>query len=229
MAAFHARRLPHYHAVGQPLFLTWRLHGSLPPNRPFPQATTSGRAFLTMDRLLDNAGNGPMYLRRPDIAAMIVQAIRYRDPGHYQLHHFVVMPNHVHMLVTPCVPVPRLMQSLKRFTAREANRILGLTGKPFWEEESYDRLVRDGEEFARISRYIAMNPVQAGLAAEPEQYAWSSFGPITNRPQVTNLPHIGGAAGLQERIRDSPGMSKGNKSPDFPWAVRGAGIARLLR
>ena len=81
-----------------------------------------------MDRLLDTAVRGPLYLRQPEIATMVVEAIRYRDPGHYQLHSFVVMPNHVHVLITPRVPAPQLMQSLKRFTAREGNRFPGLTG-----------------------------------------------------------------------------------------------------
>jgi REP element-mobilizing transposase RayT len=126
-----------------------------------------------MDRLLADATTGPQYLRQPAIATMVVGALRYRDPGHYQLHNFVVMPNHVHILITPVVPVSQLTHSLKRFTAREANRILGLTGH-FWQEESYDRLVRDGEEFAKTARYIEMNPVAAGLTTDPAQFPWSS-------------------------------------------------------
>ncbi len=78
---------------------------------------------------------------------MVVEAIHYRDSGHYHLHSFVVMANHVHLLITPRVQVPKLMQSLKRFTAREGNRVLGLSGQPFWQDESYDRLVRDETEF----------------------------------------------------------------------------------
>src|ERR1035438_4947105 len=82
---FHARRLPHYHVVDRPIFLTWRLHGSLPANRSFLSATTSGPAFLTMDRLLDNACAGPLYLRRPEIVTMAVEAIRYRQIGRASL------------------------------------------------------------------------------------------------------------------------------------------------
>jgi REP element-mobilizing transposase RayT len=79
-------------------------------------------------------------------------------------------------LITPRVQVSKLMQSLKRFTAREANRLLGHTGQPFWQDESYDRLVRDGTEFARIARYIEMNPVRAGLLASPDAFPWSRRG-----------------------------------------------------
>ena len=67
--------------------------------------------------------------------------------------------------------------------------MLGLTGTPFWQDESYDRLVRDDQEFKRIATYIEMNPVRAGLVATPEVFQWSSAWPIENRPQINNLPH----------------------------------------
>jgi len=181
VTTYHERHLPHLLATGSPMFITWRLHGSLPPCRAFPQDLTSGQAFVAMDRLLDRARTGPLYLRQPAIASMVVEAIRHRDPGHYQLHSYVVMANHVHMLITPRAPVSQIMQSLKRFTGREGNRILGLTGQPFWQDESYDRLVRNDEEFNRIMRYIEMNPVNAGLVTAPEDFPWSSFAPIANR------------------------------------------------
>jgi REP element-mobilizing transposase RayT len=190
VATVHTRRLPHYCSVGQPLFVTWRLHGSLPANRSFPSATTSGQAFVAMDRLLDNARTGPLYLRQPEIAKVVVEAIHYRErERHYQLHSYVVMANHAHLLVTPLAEVSKIMQSLKRFTAREGNRILGLTGNSFWQDESYDRLVRDKTEFQRIADYIEMNPVKCGLAVTPEEFLWSSARPINNRPQIDNLPH----------------------------------------
>jgi REP element-mobilizing transposase RayT len=85
------------------------------------------------------------------------------------------MPNHVHVLMTPLALVPKIMHSLKGFTAREANRLLDRTGLPFWQRESYDHWVRDGE-FERIQRYIELNPVRAGLASEVRLYPWSSAG-----------------------------------------------------
>lgn len=184
MGTFHVRRLPHLYAVDKPIFVTWRLRGSLPANRVFPPGLTSAAAFVAMDRLLDAGSAGPTYLRRPEIAGLVAEAICYRDQesGHYQLHAWVVMSNHVHMLVTPRVPVSTLMQSLKRFTAREANRALHRTGQVFWQDESYDHLVRDQREFDRIASYIEMNPVRAGLVAMPEEFRWSSAWPIHNRP-----------------------------------------------
>src|SRR5204863_3496785 len=140
------------------------------------------QAFVPIDRLLDNARTGPQYLRLPEVAGMVSEAIAYRDRcmKHYQLHAWVVMPNHVHLLATPLVGVAMVMKSLKRFTAREGNRILSRTGQPFWQEESYDRMVRNDAEFERIVQYIEMNPVSAGLAASAEEFPWSSARPIAN-------------------------------------------------
>jgi len=169
---FHRRRLPHFYDIERPIFITWRLYGSLPANRAFPDA--GGRAFLVMDRLLADLRTGPTYLRMPEIAGMVVDSIRYRHEREYELHGFVVMPNHVHLLVTPLVAVRKFMHSLKRYTARRGNEILGTTGQPFWQDESYDRLVRDEREFYRIADYIERNPVDAGLVREPELFPWSS-------------------------------------------------------
>ena len=68
--------------------------------------------------------------------------------------------------------------------------MLGLTSQPFWQDESYDRLVRNETEFQRIVHYIERSPVTAGLAATPKTFRGPSPGPITNRPQVSNLPYL---------------------------------------
>jgi len=131
-----------------------------------------------MDRLLDEVRTGAFYLRQPAIADMLVEAIHYNTDilRHYRLHAFVVMPNHVHLLSTPTVPLPKLTKSLKGITAKRANVILGLTGRSFWQDESYDHVVRSEREFEKIRSYIEENPVRAGLAKEPSEYQWSSAG-----------------------------------------------------
>jgi len=173
----HWRHLPHLYEAGKPVFITWRLRESLPPNRAFPsEALSSGQASAVLDRLLDEARTGPFYLRQPAIADMIVEAIHYNANvlGHYILNAFVVMPNHVHLLATPAVSLPKLTKSLKGITAKRANAMLGLTGNSFWQEESYDHLVRDSGECEKIRRYIEANPVRAGLAKQASDYRWSS-------------------------------------------------------
>jgi REP element-mobilizing transposase RayT len=131
-----------------------------------------------MDRLLDEARTGALYLRQPAIADVIVDAVHYNSDilCHYALHAFVVMPNHVHMLATPTVELPKLTRSLKGITAKRANAMLSLTGQPFWQAESYDHLVRNEQEFQRIRGYIEENPVRAGLVTDATEYRWSSAG-----------------------------------------------------
>jgi REP element-mobilizing transposase RayT len=77
------------------------------------------------------------------------------------------------MLVTPSVVSAKWLGPLKGFTAYQANRILGRTGT-FWQQESYDHVVRSGAGLERVRRYIENNPVKAGLAATAEDYRWSS-------------------------------------------------------
>jgi len=131
----YERRLPHWDLVGQPLFVTFRLHGSLPVKRVFPPESlaTSGKAFVAMDRLLDGAMSGPRFLRQPEIAEIVVTALRDGDSQfhRYQLHAYVVMPNHVHMLVTPSVVSTRWLGPLKGFTSHQANGLLGTHGRAF--------------------------------------------------------------------------------------------------
>jgi putative DNA methylase len=92
----------------------------------------------------------------------------------YQLHCFVIMPNHVHLLVTPRVVATHWLGPLKGFTAYRANQMLGRQGRPFWQDESYDHAVRSDAEFQRICGYIERNPVSAGLVTTADQFRWSS-------------------------------------------------------
>jgi REP element-mobilizing transposase RayT len=171
--------LPHIYGTENPVFLTWRLYGSRPANRRFPRGTlTAGQQFAVMDRLLEDARAGPFFLRQAVLAQLVVEAIHYnaRALGQYVLHAFVVMPNHVHLLVTARVPIPELTKSLKGITARRANQTLGQTGSPFWQEETYDHEVRQEGELERIRAYIESDPVRSGLVTEASQYRWSSAG-----------------------------------------------------
>src|SRR5437660_1428996 len=115
----HERRLPHWEVIGHPLFVTFRLHGSLPAFRDFPPARiSSGRVFVAMDRLLDQPTHGSTFLREPEIARLVVQGLEDGEVRfhRYQLHAFVVMPNHVHLLVTPNLTARQWLGPLKGFT-----------------------------------------------------------------------------------------------------------------
>lgn len=185
--AFYQRNLPHWQPEGVSIFLTWRLYGSLPASlkstaksgcatKTHQIKNTAGRAFKLLDSALDKATTGPLWLKDPCIAACVVSAIHRGQTvlGHYTLHAFVIMPNHIHLLITPSILICRITNGLKGVTARDANRILGHKGKHFWQDESFDHWVRTSAEFNRIRSYIEGNPVSAGLASRPEDWPWSS-------------------------------------------------------
>ena len=107
---------------------------------------------------------------------MVADRIHYgeRQRRFYCLHAWVVMPNHVHLLLQPWQAPPVILRWLKGSTAREANRILGRTGRPFWQDETFDHWVRQEGERRKIIRYIEWNPVTAGLARYIAEWPWSS-------------------------------------------------------
>jgi putative transposase len=84
------------------------------------------------------------------------------------------MSNHVNILIDPHAPLTRITKAIKNYSAREANRILDRTGQPFWQNESYDHVVRNTKESDEIVKYIEFNPVSAGLTDAPEAWRWSS-------------------------------------------------------
>jgi REP element-mobilizing transposase RayT len=100
--------------------------------------------------------------------------LRSAELGRYELYAFVIMPNHVHILLEPRAPLAKITNVLKGVAARDANATLGRKGKPFWQDESFDHWVRNSAEFERIRHYIEWNPVNAKLASKPEDWKWSS-------------------------------------------------------
>jgi REP element-mobilizing transposase RayT len=183
---FYLRRLPHWQPPGADFFVTWRLHGSLPRFRRHP-SESAGAAFAALDQQLDRATSGPLWLKDAQVAECVSQTLLsgMHRWGLYELSAWVVMPNHVHVLLRPLVPLRKVLMNVKSGSARAANAVIGHTGKHFWQDESYDHWVRNDRERNSIIRYIHHNPVSAGLAAAPEDWPWSSAG-----WQRTALPHI---------------------------------------
>jgi putative transposase len=172
--AEYRRRLPHFHPDGEYLFVTWRLHGSLPVAPPDIVYATPGHAFAAQDRALA-LSHGMPWLSDTRVARQVAEAIGTGEcRGFYELSAWVVMPNHVHMLILRRVALPQITHWIKGRTAREANLLLGRVGEPFWQHESYDHWARNERELRRIAAYIEDNPVAAGLAATPDAWPWSS-------------------------------------------------------
>lgn len=131
---------------------------------------------------------------------MVAEAILHLDGQRYDLHAWVVMPNHVHVLFSP-LPTSTLAavaHSLKSFTAKAANRLLGRTG-PFWQREYYDRAIRNLDHFRAERAYIEANPLKARLCARIEDWPFSSAHPGDS----TSLSWAGGTPAL-------PGVKTGS-------------------
>ena len=177
---FYRRNLPHWFPDGHSLFLTWRLYGSL-PKTPEQQAKrlgsmSDGRRFVLRDRDLAMSTKGPHWLAEPRIADALEQIIKEAESvsNLYALEAYVIMPNHVHMLIAPHAPPATITWRVKGASARIANRILRRSGKPFWQDESFDHWVRSNAEDDKLRSYIHLNPVAAGLVKRPEDWPWSS-------------------------------------------------------
>jgi putative DNA methylase len=184
----YKRRLPHFHPEDRYLFLTWRLWGSLPVKFASCGYQTPGHAFAAIDRVADRLTSAPLWLQDPRIASLVSHSVLIGagERRFYDLRAWVVMPNHVHLLILPLVPVPLLMRWLKGSTARSANRILNRTGQSFWQDESFDHYMRDARQLERTAAYIEGNPVSAGLVCSAERWPWSSAGWQAKVPAPAN-------------------------------------------
>ena len=175
---FYRRHLPHWQKPDSALFITWRLFGSLPRKTILSSLKEKdlGKRFVLQDRVLDQARYGPTWLKDARLAKIVMDSLRFGEKQLrlYRLSSFVVMSNHVHILVWPKAFLWRITKSIKGYTARECNKILARTGENFWQDESFDHAVRNEDSFYRIKKYIERNPVKARLVEDPADWPWSS-------------------------------------------------------
>lgn len=219
---FFRRNLPHWQPLGVPFFITYRLVGTLPksvikelekerqrletlPREPKYsekewRIRIEKKLFALWDEYLDKDSK-IQWLADTRIATIVRDNLYHHAGTKYSLWSYVIMPNHVHVLLKPDEvwekrfeveraalpvkedgsgraeyekgPLSAILHSLRGYTAHEANKILARTGK-FWQREAYDHWVRDNAEFERIIYYIENNPVKAGLVRHPEDWRFSS-------------------------------------------------------
>jgi len=122
---------------------------------------------------------GEAFLKNEQVADLVAEALHYRDGKVYTLDAFTIMPNHSHVVCTPIAKeggefnsLTEIFHSLKRHTARKSNDVLGRSGA-FWQDESYDHIVRDQAELERIVKYVLYNPVKARLVNDWKDWKWS--------------------------------------------------------
>jgi Transposase IS200 like len=174
---WHSRGyLPHFDGGEIPQAITFRLAGSIPaslhqqwreelrlgtqPTRP--SSPSAAEARRRIEEFL-NRGIGPTWLSDPQIGGLVESALLFFDGVRYQLHAWVVMPNHVHTVITPFadVSMSQVVSSWKSYTATRANTVLGRQGA-FWQADYFDRFIRDERHFLAAVRYVEHNPVVAG-------------------------------------------------------------------
>ena len=177
------RNLPHWQQEGRTYFVTFRLYDSLPQEKlevlrknraewlytnPEPWSAAQSQEYHELfsekvQQWLD-AGHGFCLLKDPALAQIVADALRHFDGERYDLVAWVVMPNHVHVLLTPRpgYALGKILHSWKSFSAHEINKQTGRQGD-VWQHETYDHIVRDPGSMWHFATYIVDNPLQAGL------------------------------------------------------------------
>jgi REP element-mobilizing transposase RayT len=220
-AGWHGRGyLPHFDGGEIPQFITFRLGDSLPQTvlegwRIELEKEAGFDIEVALRRRIEaylDQGYGKCYLKDERVAAMIQDSLLFHDGKRYRLSAWVVMPNHVHFLATPCVGVELsdIQHSLKSYTAHEANKILGRTGQ-FWQQESFDRFIRDHKHFLDVVAYIENNPVKARLCRTPEQWPFSSAWFHVQKERAGALLPGAQASRLHERGAKRSGAQRENE------------------
>lgn len=175
--------LPHWQQPGATYFITFRMADALPttmlheleqerdrwqhlhppPWSPELEAEYHRLFSARIDQWLDE-GHGSCVLRQPDIREAVIESLEHFDQQSYELLSYVIMPNHVHvlMMLHPDWLLEKVLFTWKRRTAGVIHEKLGLYGQ-FWQHDYFDRLIRDGDHLRNVIRYIRRNPVKARL------------------------------------------------------------------
>lgn len=196
---FYRRNLPHWHPPNSVFALNYNLEGSIPKHileqlkdekefqiKKLEEDGIEGEElkealnklhslfYGKYDELLDNPQNDIQYLKNPEIAKIVQDSLEYLDNKVWKMVCYCIMSNHVHLIVYKLEkPLPKIMQSHKRHTAVKSNAVLGDEGQ-FWHRETFDRKIRNRNEFGNQVRYVVQNPVKAGLVKRWEdwEYTW---------------------------------------------------------
>ncbi|MGZ5553727.1 MAG: carbamoyl-phosphate synthase large subunit, partial [Chthoniobacterales bacterium] len=179
------RNLPHWRQNGATYFVTFRLADSIPGEilrawkeelatwlKFHPEPWTAQTKHEYQRRFHDerehwlDQGRGECLLKQPEVAAAVIEALTHFDNDRYILDHWVIMPNHVHALVQPLGQhsLGDILHSWKSFSAKRINQLLNRSGT-VWQDENFDRIVRDFAELQRLRDYIVRNPETANLSS----------------------------------------------------------------
>lgn len=193
------RNLPHWQRTDATYFVTFRLNGSLPKKvidqlkdehffektkllkQGFSEFETKLKLrqlyevyFGKFDHLLDQSSKDPLHLKIDTIAKIVADVIMYFDEKRYVIINFCIMPNHVHLIFCQLQDeLENILASIKKFSARKSNQILDLTGTQFWQNDSYDHIIRNEGELKYYIQYNLLNPVKANLVEDWKDWKWN--------------------------------------------------------
>lgn len=184
---YNSSNLPHFDAPGATQFITFRLADSLPSELLralkkevdlLPDHEQSDGLRARVEKYLDR-GYGCCILGHAAMAEVLQGAFEYYIGKRYQLLAWVIMPNHVHILIKPSCSLPRIVQGWKTYSARWALKNAGkldlqLPLGGFWMRGYWDRYIRSEDHLTAAIHYIQQNPVKAGLCQRVEDWQWSS-------------------------------------------------------
>jgi putative transposase len=199
----YSRILPHIQPLGGLFFVTYVLNGSIPKKvlqqindehnfseRKRQLLVKNDRKgldelhrlqFKHIDNYLAKTTVGHHYFKDERLAKIIVDTLHFWDNKRIELICYCIMSNHVHTVfrllddaetIDYAIYLHKFMHSIKSFSAKRCNELLNISGQ-FWQEESYDRLIRDKNELYRIISYVLDNPVKAGLCQSRQDWKWS--------------------------------------------------------
>lgn len=192
----YERNLPHWRQPGITYFITFRLNDSLPRevveeakrekdawDRRLAQQTVPDellqeeyaawqrRTWRKTESVMDQS-HGSCVLRDPSARQLVADALLFFENERSSMHGFVIMPNHVHLTARALGDhqIEDVLKSWKGFTSREINKMLGQKGQ-LWQEDNWNRIIRDEAHWMKVMRYIASNPAKAQLR-ESEFTTW---------------------------------------------------------
>jgi len=171
------RNLPHVEQRDAIYFVTFRLADSLPwqkvrqwkyerdqwlaanpPPHGAEQVSMLRKLFPERVHQCLDAGYGACPLQQPAVGDIVEWVLRFGDGNTYRLGEFVIMPNHVHVLVQPATSsLDRIAPAWKSISSRRINKALGRSGQ-LWQEESFDHIIRNQQKLEAARRYIRENP-----------------------------------------------------------------------
>lgn len=175
--------LPHFDGGEITQFITLHLDDALPgkvlqkwKNELVIKDEINDKLLLQrrIEKYIDQ-GFGRCYLKQKDIAKQVQDSLLHFHEKRYKMISWVIMPNHIHFLFRPFENrrLEDLMHSIKSYTAQQCNKILNRRGA-FWQEEYFDRYIRDYDHYLNTIHYIQNNPVKAKLCKKPKDWKYGS-------------------------------------------------------